>query len=256
MKRAFQIFVFVGLTLLVSTRAQAQIVGWEDRGFLNISFGFQSKSATDLAFERSFTLYDETAKITAGQTIETSGGMPSVTAGARLFGNFGVGLGFTRISTEAITEVSASVPHPLFYDQPRTAAATEDRLKHTEAALHVMGLFMLPMGEKFDVMLSAGPTFFSVEQGTPNLGAIQIGADAAPFTAVTLTSVGQVSTKKSQVGFNIGADVTLHVARHFGIGGFVRYTGANVEITPTGLAEAVKVEVGGMQYGGGIRIRF
>jgi hypothetical protein len=256
MKRAFQLFLFVGLTLVVSAPVQAQMPAWEDRGFLNVNFGFQNKTATELAVERSFTLYDEAAKITASQTIETSGGIPDFMAGARLFGNFGLGLGYNRISTETISPISASIPHPVFYDQPRTAAATEDRLKHVENALHVMGIFVVPVGPKFDIMLSAGPTFFSVEQGTPNLGAIQVGPDVAPYSTVTLTSVGQVTTKKTQVGYNVGADITLRVAQRFGIGGFVRYTGANVEVTPTGLAEAITIEVGGIQFGGGIRIRF
>ncbi len=256
MKRAFQLFLFVGLMLLISTRAQAQILAWEDRGFLNISFGYQNKAATELAFERSFTLYDETARIAAGQTVETSGGFPDFTAGARVVRNFGLGIGFNQLSTETSSALSASVPHPLFYDQPRAATASIDGLKHSERALHLMALYVLPLSDKFDVMLSAGPTFFSVEQDTPNLAAVQIGADVAPYTAVSMTSVGKVTTKESKVGLNVGVDATIRVTKNVGFGGFVRYAAASIDVTPTGLSEAIKVEVGGMQYGGGIRIRF
>lgn len=253
MKRASQVFMFVGLMLTVAAQAQAQGLKWEDRGFLNVNYGAQNKAASDLTSTSTFSKYDETGQVSSAQTIESSGGMIDVAAGFRAFGNFGIGAGFNTLSKKGSGTLTAKVPHPIFYDQPRTATATVDNLEHKETAFHVMALFVLPVSDKFDVAVSAGPTFFSLEQST--LATPEIGTDIPPYTSVALTSVTMNTTKANKVGFNAGLDATFRLAKYIGVGGYVRYAGATVDIEPVS-GQTVSVNVGGIQFGGGLRFRF
>jgi hypothetical protein len=255
MKRASHLFMFAGLLLLVSARAQAQVVPWEDRVFVNINYAMQSRSATDVTSSKTSTIYDETATVSSAQTIESDGGMFDISGGFRLFGNFGIGIGYNAISKEGVGTVTAKVPHPLFYDQPRTATAEIEPLNHKEQAIHLMGVFVLPITNKFDVTLSAGPTFFSLEQDTVGTD-IQYSEGAPPYTTITLNSVNKVTTEESKVGFNVGADATVRITTNFGIGGFIRYAAATMDIVPESGGETLKVNVGGLQFGGGLRLRF
>ncbi len=255
MKRASRLAMFAALMLLVVTvQAQAQVTPWEDRVFVNVNFGYQNRAATDIATSKTSTIYDETATVSSTQTIESSGGMFDVAGGIRLFGNFGIGVGYNRLSREAAGTITAKVPHPLFYDQPRTASAEIANLKHQETALHLMGVFVLPITNKFDVTLSAGPTFFNLEQQTIS-GDAQYSEAGAPYNSITLNSVTKVTTKEKKVGYNVGADLTVRITTNIGIGGFARYAAAKIEIVPSA-GEALEVNVGGLQFGGGIRLRF
>jgi hypothetical protein len=68
-------------------------------------------------------------------------------------------------------------------------------------------------------------------------------------------TVSQTTTKGSQIGFNIGADLTYRFANNVGIGAILRYAAATVTLEPDG-GESSDVKVGGFQFGGGLRIRF
>jgi hypothetical protein len=68
-------------------------------------------------------------------------------------------------------------------------------------------------------------------------------------------TVSQATTTGSQIGFNIGADMTYRFANNFGIGAIVRYAAATVSLEPEG-GDTADVKVGGFQFGGGLRIRF
>jgi hypothetical protein len=256
MKRALLVMMFVGVAAAIAAPAQAQMLPWEDHGFLNVDFGVQSKKETTISTSRTFSLYDETARISSEQTFETGGSFPVFSAGIRVFKNFGIGAALNSYSAESDGSVTASVPHPLVYDQPRTANATVTGLKHSARAFHLMALYVLPITNKFDVTVSAGPTFFSVEQGTINAASAQVGTDVAPYTTVTLTSVNKVTTKQNKTGFNIGADAAFKVTRYIGLGVYARYAKTTVEFTPDGLAEGLSIDAGGAQFGGGLRIRF
>ena len=256
MKRAFQLMMFVAVAAALAAPAQAQMLSWQDHGFLNVNFGSVSKQENTISTSRTFSLYDETGQIGSSQTFETGGTFPEFAAGIRVFGNFGIGVAYNQFSSESEGTVTASVPHPIYYDQPRSASSTVSALTHSQKAFHLMALFVLPLSDKFDVTLSAGPTFFSVEQGTINAASAQIGPDIAPYSTVSLTSVNKVTTSESKAGFNVGADATFRVTKYLGLGAFARYAKATVELAPEGVGSTLSIDAGGMQFGGGLRIRF
>jgi len=252
MKQVFRLTVCVfGLTLL-SSQAFAQALPWEGRGFVNVNFGMQIKGTQLVTATDTFPIYDESAKLTSAQTIDSQAPFFDIGAGVRLFGNFGAGFSYSRLSTSGPAVVTASVPSPLVYDQPRTATSSIPDLTHVEQGYHFNAIWMLPISDKLDVMFSAGPTVFQLEQGTVLIPTVkEVGP---PYTAVTLETSTAVTTG-TRVGFNVGADLSFRLTGMLGVGAMVRYSAATFDLTPEGGA-AMDVKVGGFQLGGGLRIRF
>jgi hypothetical protein len=221
--------------------AEAQMT-WTDKAFVNVNVGSNSGSI-DLGGDTTFSLYDETgttsyaAEVKPRQLFDISGGM-------KVWRNLAIGAGFSRSSKTVSTTVTATVPDPLFFDAPRTTSTDVTGLKHSQQAVHLMAVWMVPVTDKIDVAVSAGPSFWSVKQDLP--GAVAI-SEPGP-----VASVAKESFDESTVGINIGADVTYLITKMFGAGVMLRYSGASVDVgTPS-----QKIDVGGFQFGGGLRVRF
>jgi opacity protein-like surface antigen len=251
-KQMFRLTVCVfGLTLL-SSQAFAQALPREGRGFLSVNFGMQVNSTTLVTTNATFTVYDEPGKLTTAQTIDTQAPFTDFGGGFRLFGNFGMGFSYSRLSTEGSAAVTAQVPHPIYFDQPRTVNSVVTGLEHVEQGFHVQATWMLAITNKFDVVFSGGPTLFQLSQGvvtTPKISEV-----GPPYTTVNMTT-SMVTVSDSQVGFNVGADLTYRFANNVGVGAMVRYAAATVGLTPEG-GSSLDVKVGGFQLGGGLRLRF
>jgi hypothetical protein len=252
MKLVFRLSVLLIAAMAIASQASAQALPWEGRGFLNLNYGVQFVADNLASTTTSFPLYDETGTLTTAQTIDSSAPFFDFGAGFRVTGNFGVGFAYSRLSATGEAVVQAKVPSPIFYDQPRTATSTLKDLDHVENGYHFQVLWMLPITDKFDVMVSAGPSWFSLTQGV--VTSPQITEVGPPYTTVNMT-VSQSSATESAIGFNVGADLTYRFANNFGVGAMLRYAAATVSIAPQG-SDASDVKVGGFQFGGGLRIRF
>ena len=165
MKQAFRLAVCViGLTAFAS-QASAQALPWEGRGFLNVNFGLQLIAEDVATTTTSFTVYDETGKLTTAQTIDSQAPFWEIGGGFRIAGNFGAGFTYTRLSATGAADVQAQVPSPIYYDQPRTVTATVNDLEHVEEGYHFQALWMLPITDKLDIVFSGGPSIFNLKQG-------------------------------------------------------------------------------------------
>ena len=252
MKQVFRSTVCVLALMALASPAFAQALPWEGRAFVNVNFGLQVRSATSVSTSQTFSLYDETGTVKSAQTIDAQAPFFEVGAGVRLFGNFGVGVAYTRLSTSSGADVTASVPSPLVYDSFRSATATVASLDHVEQAYHFQLIWLLPITDRLDVTFSGGPTAFRLKQGTVLTPTVaEVGA---PYTSVNLTTTA-ADTTGSRMGFNVGADLSYRFANHLGVGAMVRYSGRTFGLTPTG-GSKIDVKVGGLQFGAGLRLRF
>jgi len=252
MKQVCRLTVCVlGLTL-VTSQALAQALPWEGAGFVNLNLGLQLNPASLVTTDGTFTIYGKPGTLTTAQTIDTGAPYIEFGGGVRVAGNFGVGFSYSRLSTSGSALVSAEVPSPLVNGQPRKATSTLTELEHIEKGFHMQAIWMLPVSDKLDVVLSGGPTFFQLSQGvvtTPKISEV-----GPPYTTVNMT-VSMLTVSDSQIGFNVGADLTYRFANNVGVGAMVRYAAATVGLTPEG-GPALDVKVGGFQVGGGLRLRF
>ena len=252
MKQVFgSMLCVLGLTALVSP-AYAQALPWEGRAYANVNLGMQVTGSDAVTSTQDFKIYDETGSIKGTQDIDASAPFFEVGGGIRIFGNFGVGVTYSRLSTTGFSDVTASVPSPLVYDAPRSASAKVEDLKHTEQAFHFQLVWLLPITDRVDVAFSGGPTAFKLTQGTVLTPTV---AEAGPpYTSVSLTTTA-AETTANRIGFNVGADLTYRFANNLGIGAMIRYSGRTIGLEPVGGAP-IDVKVGGLQVGAGLRLRF
>lgn len=235
----------VGLLLTGAVReASAQMLQSTDKVFAGVSFGQQTKART-FTVSGSQPLYDETATFESSVGIGSSN-VVDVSGGVRVWKNVAVGLGWSSYSDTSSSTINASIPDPLFFDTPHARSASFDGLEHKEQQIHVSLYWLQPVTDRFDVAFFAGPTFFSVEQDV-------LTGITVPTGGTTIDSVTRTTIDESATGFHGGVDLRYLVVKNVGIGAFARYATAKFDTTAI---DGGSMEVGGFQYGAGIRVRF
>jgi len=182
---------------------------------------------------------------------DVSGGLAFDVSGSYLvWKQLAVGVGLTLFSSSTTTTINAQVPHPFFFNQPRTVTGEFDG-DRSETAVHIQARWLVPVNTKMLVTIFGGPSFFSIEQDIVTDFEF---SESYPFDTATFTRAIATSQSESAVGINVGGDVAYFFTPNVGVGGTVQYSGATVEMTvPSGTAD---VKAGGLQVGGGLRLRF
>ncbi len=263
----------LGVMLLAgnASRAEAQTwtgQTWQDRGYFHVSFGGQTGEQT-FSESATFDIYGERGAVAAAHSIG-GGTLSDISVGARVWKNLGVGIGYSSISNRNDAAVSVRVPHPIVFGQAREATATASNLEHSETAVHLQFLWMLPLTSNIQVAFMIGPSFFTVRQQIASLpNPRQNITDVAPFTSVSINNVTVTEAKDSPGGINVGFDASYLLDPDMlpsmltskgikvGAGFFVRYAGASPDFPATeGTTREGEIEAGGVQAGVGLRLRF
>lgn len=242
--------MFALVTIALAASASAQTMQWTDKGYITVNGGAQTGSH-NLDTTSTFTLYDEQATVTSTQKVK-SGGFFDIGAAYRVWGrNVLAGVSYSHSSSKSDVSLTAKLPDPRFFDQPRTVSLQRTGAKHSENAVHLSAIWMMPVANKLDVGISAGPSIFSVKQQS-----------IFALTAADITESGNFASpnvnaplgeaKKTTVGFNAGVDVQYMIAKKWGVGGLARYTRGSASIG----GASKKLTLGGFQIGGGARLRF
>lgn len=221
----------------------AQTMQWTDKGFATVNGGAQVGSH-NLDSSSSFPLYDETATVNSTQKVK-GGGFFDIGGAYRVWGkNLLAGLSFSHTGSKSDASFTATVPDPIVFDKPRSVSSSQSGMKHSENTVHLAAIWMIPIANKLDLGVFAGPSIFAVSQ------------DAV--TSVTVSEPGPtisapvVKLSKTTVGANFGVDVQYMVDKKWGVGGIARYSVGSAGLP--GLSK--KLTVGGFQIGGGARMRF
>ena len=239
--------MLVMLATAVAASAQTSVPA---RGFLVLNGGYQV-TTNDFDDGATFRANAEDAKFTTDYEVK-GGPAFDVAGGARLWRQLGVGVGVTRFSRSTPTVLSGSVPHPFFFSRPRSVGGEVAGLKREEIAVHVQARLIAPVGTRLQVMAFGGPSFFQVRQG---LVTGFTWADSYPYDDAAFSAAQTTNDKGTKVGFNAGADVAFFFARQIGVGATVQFARATVELSGAG-GNAIEIKAGGVQAGGGLRVRF
>ena len=238
-----------GLILAVSvcsaSPAAAQQDKWAYKGFLSVNAGGQPGSHT-VETTSTFDIYGEQAAVSTAHRIN-GGALIDFSAGYLVWDNLTLGAAFTTINDKGDVPMAATIPDPVFRNQPRTINQTATGLAHRENALHLFGQWMTPITSKIDAGFSFGPSIYFVSHETPGPFTAASVSESGPSLAPDVTKV-----KKTTAGFNIGVDVTYMLTQRLGAGVMARYTRASVELE----GATDKLTVGGPQLGIGVRYRF
>jgi hypothetical protein len=233
---------------------------WEDRVFVNVSGGYQT-ATPNFAYVDNVVWFEEMA--TAEVDFEGSSSSTfEIGGGVRLLGNFGFGAAYTRYSGEQTASLTASIPHPIFWDSYAVGELSVPT-KRTESVIHLQALYMIPVTRKLQVAVFGGPSWFDCEQEA--ISTFMVEGSGSWYDWTVELSDPEIKTLGGTTwGFNVGADVTYLFTKNIGVGGMVRYSGASLDVENAlsaerddgSLAKTVNLDLGGVQVLGGIRIRF
>jgi len=211
--------------------------------FVNASVGGQLASRT-LDTATTKTVYEEPARLDASYPIG-SGLLLDFGAGYRVFGDIYVGLSVSTFSKTGDAETLSDIPDPVVFDRTKfNIVGTATGLKHSEMSIMPQIIWAYPLTGKIDVAAGIGPAFVHLSQDV-----------ISDFTVANRTqNVTPVIETQTGNGTGIAAtlDLTYGINDRIGIGGFARFAPAKVQLDAT----TDKVNVGGMQAGAGIRLRF
>jgi hypothetical protein len=205
--------------------------------YADVNVAGQTQSVT-LATSSSVALFDELATTSASQTVG-KGLVFDIGAGYRVHPNVAVGVAFSRFSRSPTGTITVSVPDPIVYGA-FTALTAAPKLNQTELGTHVKVSYLSHITDKFDLTVSAGPSFVRLSKDI--IGGTLTGGTPT-ITVATQTASG--------LGVNGGADLNYFMTTSWGVGLFARYVAASVD-----LPAASGVKVGGFQGGLGLRVRF
>ncbi|MCC7007338.1 MAG: hypothetical protein IT184_00830 [Acidobacteria bacterium] len=209
------------------------------RAFVNVDVGAAlTAKADDTRFV--FPLYGEDASVGLARKIGR-GGVWDLTGGVTLTQQFGVAVHYRRLSSSAAGALDASLPDPAFFDTAHSVTGAVESLVHEETWFAGLLAFRVLTRPGLDVTVLGGPAVVRVTHEV-----------AADVTAPTIASVALTLEKRTRdlMGGQIGLDVRRMLGRRIGIGGFVRYSAAK------GHLGAYRADLGGVQVGGGARLRF
>jgi len=216
---------------------------WVNGGWQTPSRSFTDSFTFDQYLEQGKA--DVQYKVAAGPVYE--GGF-----GVRLWKALGIGVSYSKFSNTSTAQVSASIPHPFFFNQPRAISGTATNISHDESTINAQVLVFVPAGSRLLLVLSAGPSFITVQQ---DLVTAVHWDEAYPFDTATFRSADTASPSNRSTGVNASADIVFRFGKSFGVGALLRYTQAKVDLTPTA-GHTVSVDAGGFQAGAGIRVTF
>jgi hypothetical protein len=220
-----------------------------DRGYVSLN-ALQQQTDTAFSGTATFTQNAEPGRIVTNY----EGAHPIVgdlTIAGRIWNVVALSVGVTGFQQNRDGAVVATVPHPFSFNTPRTVSGVATGLKRQEWALHLDPAVIVPVG-RLRIAAFAGPSFFTLKQRI--VTGVNI-TETYPFDTATFAEAVTVNVKRSYVGFNGGADVSVALSRSFGVGVMARYSRARfaLQIPDTG---DVDVQTGGLTVGGGIRFLF
>jgi hypothetical protein len=225
----------------------------EPRFLLSLNGAFEpgDEEFTD---DGQFQLYEETGRLTVSGRSST-GALIDMGVAARVTGRFTLGVSAHRGASADEATVTGQAPHPLFFNRPRSFSLTVPETKRIEQALHFSAGALIQLGEKLDVHVYGGPSQFRFSQQV--VGNVSIAEANSAFTSVNATPT-VVARKRNVWGGHIAADFSYPVAQigngSFRLGAFIRYAQASSEFQV--VSNTVSTKVGGVQMGGGLRVRF
>ncbi|MBL8143224.1 MAG: hypothetical protein JNM38_19060 [Acidobacteria bacterium] len=230
--------------------ASAQLREPEGRGFVAFYGGMQSAEGSSSA-SGVFSVYNESGRFEASQSHE-GGGLFSLGGGVKIWKNLAIGVAYTRMTDTQNATASVTAPHPVLYDTPRSANTSVDGLAHEEDAIHLQALVVLPLGNRAELIVGGGPTFFGVKHDF--ITKVGFTEGASPYSAITVGTPEISKGDENTTGFNFGGELAVYFTKNVGAAGFFRYAKGTASFDVAG--STTDIDAGGTQFGGGLRIRF
>jgi hypothetical protein len=245
-RRAIVAWSAAGFAVVVPTTARAQ-EPVPPRVRISLDVAAQVSTSTVMQTV-TFEQYSEQGSLTATYEVPQrpvfGGGLI-----VRLWRQLGVGVTAEHMSDSGSAQVTASLPNPFEFNQPRTLSGSAP-VGRSETAVHLNAAFWAYQSPRIDVLIEGGPSVIHVDQDF--VSDIDY-SDVPPYTSVTYEGATVVREHQTVVGGNVAGDLTWRLTRHFGVGAVLRFSRAHALFSDSGAPALV---VGGFHAGGGLRVSF
>jgi hypothetical protein len=249
---------FLGIVL---TEAPSFAQSFE-RGWIDVNFGVAVAAEDTFRMQGSDIRFGERATFGIDYNLPT-GAAFDFGGGFMITPMIGVGINFSGTAHEDEAELSARIPHPFIANAHATGVApTDQKLMRTEGGVNIQAMFVPLQTDRLRVRVFGGPTYFRVKQDAVHtIEYFQVWTLLPTTNTVTVTSFDGEEVEEEGWGFHAGGDVSVFFNRIIGIGGFARFSRANIDL-PNSIAissvdsDTVEIKAGGFQIGGGLRLKF
>jgi hypothetical protein len=232
------------LTLVLLPAASAS--AGEARLFLN---GIYNVSSLKYSDSRTFTEFIEEGTLETEYEAKSAFGFEGGLQ-YNFFKHVGLAASFATLTRGSTGSYSASLPHPLFLDQPREVTGEDASLDYKETVVH-SDLVISGRSGAWRFGVFGGASFFNVKADV--LERIQYD-HTYPYDTVTVTGTPHQTAEDSPIGWNAGASVDFALGTHFGLGVQGRWSSAKAELAAG--EGTVKIDAGGLDVAFGVRIYF
>lgn len=245
----------VGAAVLVMVSATAGFAQDYERGWVDVNFGVAIAAEDSFSSTRVITISQEAGGGSVAYSVPR-GGSFDVGGGYMFSPRVGLGVSLAGSAHEGVAGLAISVPHPLFFNASATdATATDTALTRTEGAWHIHAMLVAVETPRVRLRVFGGPSYFRAEQETVDF--IRYNQAYQFFGRGNAVDIASFTSSKSvgnAWGVHAGADLSVFFNRVFGVGALVRVSRGSAEIADYGGAHDIKV--GGVQLGGGLRLKF
>ena len=233
-----------------------------DRIVVRLDFGSRTASRT-FAATRVFPVFSEQGLFQADYEI-TGGGIVEGGVSFLIWRNLAVGLDVSSYRSSNSAQLNSEVPHPFFFDLPRTTTGVAGGLVREELGIHLRGLWVMQFTDWLVVSVSGGPSLINAQQDL--VASVEHAEVGFPFDDIVFTGHTVTGQSSNTVGVNAGVDIdtfVLHrlpflnryeILERVGIGMLLRYVRGSVDVQVGD--SPVEVDLGGLQTTVGLRFRF
>ena len=233
-----------------------------DRIVVRLDTGWRPASRT-FAGSRVFTVFSEQGGFQADYEIRrgriTDGGISFL-----LLRNLAVALDVSSYRSVNAARITSELPHPFFFDLPRTTTGVAGGLERREVGVHIRALWVSQLADWLVVSLSGGPSLINARQDL--VSSVEHTEIGFPFDEIIFAEYAVSGQSQNTFGVNFGIDVDTFAVHklpfferfekmeHVGLGLLLRYVRGSVTMAVGD--DPVEVDLGGLQLTTGLRFRF
>lgn len=229
-----------------------------ERVWIDVNLGAAIAAERSVALEHSDRLFGETRTFRTAYENPT-GASFDFGGGVMFTPQIGVGVSVAGTAHQAAPQLFVQVPHPNFFNASASDTADADEeFQRVEGSVHLQVMGATEFGDNIRLRVFGGPTYFRLQHDlVSNIQYLHTFAIFNRANAVDITTYDSVDkVEGTGWGYHVGGDIAFFFTRVVGLGAFARYSRGTVDLVEPLLDSEVELKVGGLQFGGGLRLKF
>jgi hypothetical protein len=246
--------VLLSMGLVVASVSYSAAQGY-DKAWVDVNIGVAAAAENSYTSARVLTISQEAGGGAVAYSLPR-GASFDIGAGYLFNPRIGIGISLGGTAHEDQAGLAVSVPHPLYFNASATdATVTSGTLARAEGAWHLQAMLVAVQTPRLRVRVFGGPSYFRAQQDT--ITGIKYDQTYQVFGLGNTVDISSYQTQRSEGsgwGAHAGGDISVFFNRVVGLGALVRISRGSVSMDDYGGVHDVKV--GGVQFGGGLRLKF